>query len=140
MAVSIPESHQQLIDDPTYVVLTTMMRDGQPQSTVVWFDYDGTHFNINSAAGRQKDKNMRANSKVTLLAMDKDDPFHWIEVRGTIDEITEEGAVEHIDSLARRYTEHDKYYGGYAPAERAKTEKRVIYRIKPTKITAYPHK
>lgn len=138
MSVKIPKSHQDLLDKPTYGVLTTVMPDGQPQSTVVWFDYDGTHINVNSALGRQKDRNMRANPKVTLFVMDQGNPYRWIEIRGEVDEITQEGALEHIDALARRYTRHDRYYGGAAPAARRNNETRVIYRIRPHKVTAYP--
>lgn len=135
---TIPDSHRDLFEKPVYAVLTTIMPDGQPQSTVVWVDYDGEYMRFNTARGRQKDKNVARNPKVTLLLMDPENPYRWIEVRGRVDEGTEEGAVDHIESLSWKY-KGQKYYGGYtsrAPSE----ETRVMYRIKPTKVTVYPIK
>jgi len=126
-----------LLQRPVYVVLTTLMPDGQPQSSVVWCDYDGRYVRVNSARGRQKDKNMRADPRVTVLALDPDDPFRWLEVRGRVATITEEGAVEHIHALSQQYT-GQRYYGGFAPAERAGQETRVLYAIQPVRVVAFP--
>lgn len=137
MSERIPDSHLDLIDGPVYVVLTTIMPDGQPQSSVIWCNRDGDHVLVNSTRGRQKSRNMDRNPKVTLLALDPDDPDRYLEVRGTVESVTEEGAVEHIDQLARLYTNEPGYYGHYAPAERRHEETRVIYRIRPTRVRAY---
>lgn len=134
----IPESHREFLEKPYYAVLSTVMPDGQPQSTVIWFDYDGEYININSAKGRQKDKNIRANPKVTLAFVDQKTPFHWLEVRGTVVEITEEGAVDHIDRLATRYTGKPAYYGYVTPEEVKAKEVRVSYRIRLDRVLAFP--
>lgn len=130
----IPESHLDLVARPLHGVLTTMLPDGQPQSTVVWLDYDGHCLRVNTTRLRQKGKNMQANPKVNLLIIDPGDVSRWIEVRGEV-EITEEGALEHLDELTRHYTRHDHYYGDIFPVERQAQETRIICLIKPRKIT-----
>lgn len=128
----IPNSHTDLLAGPVYITLITVMPDGQPQATPVWASYDGDRVWVNSATGRQKDRNMRRNPKVTILAMDPHNPFRWIEVRGLVDEITEEGGVEHINALSQLYTGNGDYYG-YNPGAKGR-ETRVIYKIRPVKV------
>jgi len=130
----IPASHLDLVARPLHGVLTTMLPDGQPQSSLVWLDYDGQSLRINTTRQRQKGKNMRANPRVTLLIIDPGNVSRWIEVRGEA-EITEAGALEHLDELTRQYTRHGHYYNGVFPAERQAQETRIICRIRPRKIT-----
>jgi PPOX class probable F420-dependent enzyme len=131
----IPESHMDLLEKPIYVAATTVMPDGQPQSTVVWWDYEGEYIRINSARGRQKDKNLARNPKITILAFAPEDPFHWIEIRGTVEEITEEGAVDHINTLSLKYRGR-LYYDDSPESQALKNRQvRVMYRIRPTKVT-----
>ncbi|MGQ9887958.1 MAG: PPOX class F420-dependent oxidoreductase [Aggregatilineales bacterium] len=137
MAVSIPDSHRDLFDRPVVVTLVTVMPDGQPQATPVWIKYDGTHLLVNTARGRQKDRNMTRNSKVTVLSIDPDNPYRYVEVRGVVDEIAEEGALELINELARKYRGAEQYYGGVAPAELRQRETRVTYKIKPVRVLAH---
>lgn len=130
----LPASHLDLVARPIHGVLTTLMPDGQPQSSLVWVDYDGEFLRVNTTRQRQKGKNMQANPKVSLLIIDPGDVGRWIEVRGTVD-ISEERALEHLNELTRQYTRHDSYYGGIFPVERQALETRIICRIKPGKIT-----
>jgi PPOX class probable F420-dependent enzyme len=136
MSTTIPDSHKELLEEPVCIVLTTVMPDGQPQSTVVWGSYDGTYIKVNTAAGRQKEKNMRQNPKVTVLAMAPENPYRYIEVRGTVEEITQEGAVDHANKLAKLYANKETYYGGVAPAEQEGKETRVVCKIKPNHVNA----
>lgn len=136
MSAKIPEDFKDLLEGPVYVALSTVMPDGQPQTTVVWCDYDGTYVRVNTARGRQKEKNMAARPKVSVLAVDPEDPYRWIEVRGTV-ELTEEGAVDHIDSLAQLYRDKSKYFGGVAPAEQAEKQTRVMGKITPTRVVLH---
>jgi PPOX class probable F420-dependent enzyme len=131
----IPEQFMDLLEGAVTVSFTTILPDGQPQSTPVWCDYDGTHVLINSAVGRRKDKNIRRNPKVTVLIIDPQDDRRWIEIRGEVEEITEEGAVEHINKLARLYRGVNEYFGHVAPESARHTMRRVLYKIKPTKVT-----
>lgn len=136
MSAKIPDDFKGLLEGPVFVAVSTMMPDGQPQSTVVWCSYDGEDLLFNTARGRQKEKNLKVNPKVSLLAIDPDNPYRWIEVRGTV-EFIDEGAVDHIDQLARLYTGNDKYYGGVAPADLEGKEQRVICKINPTRVVTF---
>lgn len=102
-AIHIPKSHQDLIDGTYNVVLTTVMPDGQPQSTPVWCSREGDTVFINTMREFQKARNMRANPKVTLSAYDPRNPLHNIEIRATVVEMTEAGALDHLDQLTRKY-------------------------------------
>jgi len=134
MPAVVPDSHKDLLEGPVFVALVTVMPSGQPQATPVWCSFDGTRVWLNSAKGRQKDRNMRANGKVTILAIDPKNPYRWIEVRGVVEEITEEGALDHINQLSALYTGNPDYYGRN-PAMRGQ-ETRVIYKVKPLKVNA----
>ncbi|MBA3871874.1 MAG: PPOX class F420-dependent oxidoreductase [Anaerolineae bacterium] len=131
----IPDTHKDLVEKPYYAVVTTVMPDGQPQSTVVWADYDGEHIRFNTARGRQKDKNLQDNPKVTLVIVDPNNGFHWLEVRGTA-EVTEEGGREQIEALSQKYT-GQKYYYGYNTRTKPEDETRVVVRINATKVNLH---
>ena len=88
MAVPIPDSHRDLLAEPVHGVLSTMMPDGQPQSSIVWTDYDGAYVLINTTLERQKGRNMCSNPKVALLVIDPKDSSRWIEIRGNVVEIS----------------------------------------------------
>jgi PPOX class probable F420-dependent enzyme len=130
MAEGIPEKYRDLFDKKAFANLATMMPDGTPQVTPVWVDYDGTHVIVNSARGRQKDKNLRRNPKVSLSIQDPDNPYRYLEVRGHVTEITEDGADEHIDKMAKKYMGVDRYPG------RQSGEVRVIYKIEPQRTSS----
>ncbi len=126
---NIPESFHDLLRDETRALLSlaTLMPDGTPQVTPVWFNYDGQHILVNSAKGRVKDRNMRARPDVACLIIDPDNPYRYIQIRGRVVEITEEGAVEHINDL------NFKYHGqrGYPVGNQT----RVIYKIRPDRVS-----
>ena len=129
MAVNIPEKFRDLLTKKAFANLATIMQDGSPQVTPVWFDFDGAHLRINSAKGRVKDKNMRRNRRVALAIQDPENPYRYLGVRGTVEEITETGADAHIDSLAKKYLGQDRY------PYRQPGEVRVIYRIRPDRVS-----
>jgi PPOX class probable F420-dependent enzyme len=128
----IPEKFRDLFDydKKAFAHVATLMPDGTPQVTPVWVDYDGTHIIINSARGRQKDKNLRRSPNVSLSIQDPGNPYRYLEVRGPVVEITEEGADEHIDKMAKKYMGVDRYPG------RGPGEVRVIYKIEPQHFTS----
>jgi PPOX class probable F420-dependent enzyme len=131
MADVIPEKYIDLLDEnkKAFANLATTMPDGTPQVTPVWVDYDGKHILVNSARGRQKDKNMARNSAVALSIQDPDNPYRYLEVRGRVAEITEQGADEHIDKMAKKYMGKDKY------PFRQPGEVRVLYKIEPLRTS-----
>jgi len=134
MSVPIPASHRDLLTHPVHGVLTTLMPDGRPQSCLMWCDTDGECARINTTAERQKGRNMRRDPRVTLLLIDPEDTTRFMEVRGEV-ELTEEGAVEHLDALTRRFTAHPQFYGYVYPREQQARETRLIGRIRATRIT-----
>jgi PPOX class probable F420-dependent enzyme len=115
----IPSSHLELIDGTYVVALTTLMPDGQPQTTPVWCNRKGDNIFINVMKGFRKEKNMRLNPKVSLLAYDPKNPLHNIEIRGLVVEMSEEGAVDHNDELTQLYMGKPdaKFFGDAVPAE-----------------------
>ena len=129
MAVNIPEKFRDLLTKKAFANLATIMQDGSPQVSPVWFDFDGAHLRINSAKGRVKDKNMRRNRQIALAIQDPENPYRYLGVRGTVEEITETGADAHIDSLAKKYLGQDRY------PYRQPGEVRVIYRIRPDRVS-----
>lgn len=125
----IPEAFDDLLRQKrAFASLATVGPDGAPQVTPVWFDYDGSHIRINTARGRVKDRNLRANPAVALAILDPDNPYRYLQVRGRIVESTEAGADAHIDALARKYLGQDRY------PHRRPGEVRVIYRVRPDRV------
>lgn len=129
MAGVIPERYLDLFEKKAFANLATLMPDGSPQVTPVWVDFDGARIIVNSARGRQKDRNIKRNPAVALAVSDPGNPYRYLEVRGRVVEITEEGASEHIDKMAKKYLGVDKY------PNRAPGEVRVMYRIEPLHVT-----
>lgn len=135
MASTIPDSHLDLLQTPVHGVLTTLMPDGGPQSSIVWVDYDGEYILINTTLERQKGRNMQANPKVTILVIDPDDSSRWIEVRGLVREMKQDGAEDHADKLTQRYCPHKlHFYGDIHPVWQKHKETRVIVKIQPIKV------
>jgi PPOX class probable F420-dependent enzyme len=129
MPQAVPEKYKDLFQKRAFASLATLMPDGRPQVTPVWCDFDGEHIIFNSARGRQKDKNVRRDPRVSLAIIDPENPYRYLEIRGRVVEITEEGADESIDKLAKKYLGVDKYPYGQPG------EVRVLYKIKPEHTT-----
>ncbi len=130
---SIPKSHMDLIKDEKKAIayLATIMKDGSPQVTPVWFNADGDYLLINSAEGRIKDRNIRTRPEIALVIVDSDDPYRYLQLRGKVVEITTDGADEHIDALSFKYTGKAKYQW------RNQKEKRVKYKFRIDKVDAH---
>lgn len=123
------EKYRDLLESKELIVVATVNEDGSPQTSPVWFVFRDGILELNSAKGRKKDRNMRARPKFSGTIVDANNPYRYVEVRGDIFEITEEGGDDHIDFLAHRYLGVDKY--PYAKP----SETRVIYKVKPTHVT-----
>ncbi len=133
----IPPSHRDLVECPPVAALTTVMPDGYPQTSVVWCDFDGECLRVSTMRGFQKERNMRRNPRVTLLCYDPREPLRYLEVRGTVVETTEEGALAHLDGLASKYAGRPmRYFGECIPARFAETEVPVLCRVRPTRVLA----
>ena len=135
MTLLIPDSHRDLFERPVLGVLSTLMPDGQPQSSMVWIGYDGEHVLLCTTMERQKTRNLCANPRVTLLIIDPENSSRWIEVRGTVAAVTEAGAEACADAMTRRYTGKAHFYGDVYAPERKFQETRVIVKIAPVKVS-----
>lgn len=118
-----PDTHKDLLEDSAraFAYLATLMPDGSPQLTPLWFNTDGEHILVNSSKGRIKDRNMRRDPRVAVVIADPKDPYRFVQVRGRVQDITEEGGLEHINALSLKY--HGKPWTARAG------QVRVIYKI-----------
>ena len=124
---AIPDKFLDLVKDKkAFANLATLMTDGSPHVTPVWFDYTNGVLRVNTAKGRVKARNMKTGAPVALAIMDPDNAYRYLQVRGRVKRMTEQGADAHIDSLAKKYLGQDKY------PYRQPGEVRQIYEIEPT--------
>jgi len=134
MSEQIPESHRDLLAGPVNVVLTTIMPDGQPQTTPIWCKLEGDFVLINTMKQFRKAKNMRLNPKVTLLAYELNKPLRNIEVRGRVVEMSEEGAEEHLNALNMLYGAGPNFFGDSVDAELRQQFTPVKVKIRPVRV------
>jgi len=130
MPALIPATHADLLSDEkkTIAFLATIMKDDTPQVTPVWFNWDGTYIWINSARGRIKDRNMRQHPEVAIAIPDTGEASRYLQLRGIVVSITEEGALEHANRLSMKYSNQP-----WTP--NSPDEVRVIYKIKPEHVS-----
>jgi PPOX class probable F420-dependent enzyme len=134
MTMTIPESHRNLITGPYIQTVITLMPDNQPQATPVWGDIKGEFLVFTTVRGRQKEKNLLRDPRVTILITDPEDPYRYLEIRGEVVAMQDEGGVEQINELARIYTDSSTYYGDFTPAELEHQEQRILVKVKPIKV------
>ena len=129
--MNIPTEYHDLLKDETkaYLFLATTMPDGSPQVTPVWFSAEGEHILVNTAKGRVKDRNMRARPQVALVIQDPSTPYRYLQIRGRVDEITEAGGDEHINTLSLKYDGK--------PWKKVTGQTRVIFKIFPEHVDAH---
>ena len=126
MSAALDHWKDLLTTKKAFAHIATLMPDGTPQVTPVWVDYDGSTIRVNSAKGRVKVNNMKEGAAVALLILDPDNPYRYVQIRGRVKRVTDEGADKHIDSLAKKYLGKDKY-----PFAKP-GEVRVIFEIEPS--------
>jgi PPOX class probable F420-dependent enzyme len=126
---TVPETFREILEKVAFAHLATLMPDGSPQVNPVWFEFDGRVVRVNSARGRQKDRNMRRDPRIALSVQDPGNPYHFVQIRGRVTHIEEAGADEHIDRLAKRYLGVDGY------PHRQPGEVRVIYTVEPEHVS-----
>jgi PPOX class probable F420-dependent enzyme len=130
--MKLPEKIAKMFLDTNFGFVSTLNKDGSPQLTTVWVDYDGRHILFNTAEGRAKPKNLRKDPRVAVAIADKGNPYQFATVRGKVVEMTHDGADAHIDKMAKKYLNQDKY------PFRQPGEKRLIVKIEPQKIASWP--
>ena len=124
----IPEIAQGWIDDNAFATIATVLPNGYPQLSVVWIERDGDDLLVSTVRGRRKHLNMERDPKVSVLVYPRDNPYSYVEIRGTVS-MTEEGGRELIDRLAQRYTGADRY-----TMDDGTDNVRVVVRIRPDKV------
>ncbi len=107
--MQIPDSHKRLLTEPVLAHLATLMPDGRPQVHPVWCDYDGTFLRVNAADDRQKTRNLRLRRWATVLLIDPDNPYFWMEIRGRVASHSKDGGMDHMHLMARKYTGQERY-------------------------------
>jgi PPOX class probable F420-dependent enzyme len=122
------EKYRDILDKKAFAHVATVGRDGAPQITPVWIDFDGRHVRFNTARGRIKERNLRANPKVALAVQDPDNPYRYVQIRGRVVDVTEQAADAHIDALAKKYIGQDRY------PWRRPGEVRLIVKILPERV------
>jgi hypothetical protein len=126
---AIPGKFLDLLQEKkAFANLATLMPDGTPQVTPVWFDHTDGVIRVNTAKGRVKARNMKEGAPVALAIMDPDNPYRYIQIRGRVRRVVEVDADQHIDSLAKKYLGKDKY--PFAQPG----EVRVMYEIEPLAV------
>lgn len=134
---AIPASHLDLLQQPIVVVLATVMPGGQPQVNCVWCLYDGTHLRLFTWRGTQKERNLRQRPQATILVIDPQNPYRYLEIRGTVEEVTSDGAEALADQLTQRYVNQPTFFGHVESEEKRDHIKLVACRIRPTRVVTY---
>lgn len=127
---TLTDEEARLFLEPNIGLVATIRPDGTPHVTPVWVNWDGEHVLFNTAEGRVKPRNIRRDSRVTVTVVNREDPYDWVSVTGRA-ELVEEGAVEHIDKLASKYTGRESF--GVKEGE-----KRLIVRVTPERVEPKP--
>jgi PPOX class probable F420-dependent enzyme len=109
MPIQLSDDHRKLLDEKNLAYVATVDDTGGPQVTPVWIEYDGTHVLFNTEEKRAKTKHLRKNPRVALCVANAQNPYNYVEIRGSVVEITTEGADAMIDRLAKKYMGQDKY-------------------------------
>jgi PPOX class probable F420-dependent enzyme len=126
--VAIPDSVKAWLDAPEFATIATLLPDGRPHLSVVWVARDGDDLLVSTVKGRRKHKNLLADPRVSILVYPRDNPYSYVEVRGTAT-MTEEGGRELIDRLCNEYTGADRY-----TMDDGTENVRVVVRITPDKV------
>jgi PPOX class probable F420-dependent enzyme len=124
----LTDEQARLLLEPNFATVGTLDPDGSPQLTIVWIDWDGANVLFNTAAGRAKPRNLERDPRVSVLVTDRADGYRWVAILGRA-ELTTDGADEHIDKLARKYTGE-----GWEPKA---GEQRLLVRVRPERVSAY---
>ena len=137
MALIIPDSHKDLLEKPVVVILSTVSAEGKPHSVAIWRRWDGETIRIVSDPNNRKHKNMTANPNVSVLALDPQNPYRFLEIGGVVESIETEGALDELNLLTQFYMDKPKYYGTVEPAEKEAEFEGLLFKIKPTRVVKF---
>lgn len=109
MADTIPDRGRELIEAPNFADVATLRSDGTIHSVPVWIDLEDGRIALNTARGRAWERNLERDPRLTLTVLNLQNPYEYVTIRGRATEITDQGADEHIDALAKKYLGVDSY-------------------------------
>ena len=126
--VAIPESHLDILKGKNFAHVATLMRNGAPQVTPIWVDFDGTYVVLNTAEGRQKVRNLDRDGRIAISVHDQENPYRYIQIRGKVVGRSADPGEAHINGMAKKYMGLDKY--PYSDPNST----RVIYKVEPLHV------
>ncbi|MEO6501940.1 MAG: PPOX class F420-dependent oxidoreductase [Jatrophihabitantaceae bacterium] len=127
---ALPDLAKKLLDNANIVVVATSNTDGSPQTSVMWATYEGDELLLSTIQGRKKETNWLKDPRVSVLILDREDPYHYVEVRGSVSMSTE-GGPELIERLSQAYT------GQSYTGDEGTDHVRVVVRVRPTHVVSY---
>lgn len=125
----IPDSHRDLLDKKGFAHVATIGPSGEPHSSPVWYDWDGEHFLFSQTKTRQKYRNLQRDPRVAISVTDPDNPYRYLEIRGTLDGVDEDEGNAFINAMAKKYIDED-VYPWHQPGD-----ERIVLRIRPGHTT-----
>ena len=137
MAVVIPDSHKDLLEQAIVVILSSVSADGQPSSAAVWRRWDGEFILITSDPNTRKHRNIKTNPHVTVMTLDPKNPYRYIEIAGVVEEITHHGALEELNRHTMMYIGKANYFGDVEAAEKLADYNGIIFKIRLTRVATY---
>ena len=136
MAIVIPESHLDLLTQPIHVSVVTLMPDGTPQASVVWRLWEDPYILVSSPKLTQKTRNVTRDPRITFLMVDPQNPFRFLEIRGSVTEVRPDPDYAFLERITQFY-QHRPYYGGAEPIENKGKEDHVIFQIALQKVNVH---
>ncbi|MBI1279763.1 MAG: hypothetical protein GC179_16665 [Anaerolineaceae bacterium] len=137
MPVLIPDSHKDLLENPIVVVLTTVSAEGKPHAVGIWRRWDGEFIRITSDPNNRKHKNILANPNVSVMALDPQNPYRFLEIGGVVERIETQGALDELNRHTQMYMGKPNYFGTIEPAENEATYAGIMFIIRPTRVVKY---
>ena len=137
MTFVIPDSHRDLLEKPVVVILSTVSAEGKPHAVAVWRRWDGEFIRITSDPNVRKHKNILANSNVSVLALDPQNPYRFLEIGGVVEKIETEGVLDELNLHTQLYMGKPNYFGDVEPAEKLATFKGIMFKIKPVRVVKF---
>jgi PPOX class probable F420-dependent enzyme len=131
MSVPLPPESHRYFDEPHFATIASIEPDGRPHLSLVWVGRDGDDVLVSTVVGRRKHQNLVRDPRATVLVYDCADPYHYVEVRGTVT-MTEEGGRELIDAHGRKYRGWERY-----PSDDGTPNVRVVVRLTPEKVVVH---
>lgn len=134
MSITIPDSHKDLLEKPIVVTLATVSAEGKPYANPVWRIYDGQHILVSVDYSSHKHRNVQANPNVSMVAIDPENPYRYLQIDGVVEELDEAGALAVLDRLTMFYMGKPVYFGNVEPESLRATYRGMLFKIRPIRF------